>query len=245
MPAKNAPTVASLRAALRAVATPERAEVSARYFKTGKGEYGEGDVFIGVAVPDLRKIVRAHRGLTLADVETLLGSRIHEERLAAALLMVDAFGRAKRDPAARERIYETYLRRIDRIDSWDIVDSSAPHIVGAWLFDRDRSVLDRLAASERLWTRRVAMLATQYFIRKGESDDALRIAELLVDDTHDLMHKAVGWMLREIGEHVGLPPLRGFLRTHAATMPRTMLRYAIEKLDEDERAKWMGARAKK
>jgi len=234
-------TVASLRAELRAHATPERALVSQRFFKTGKGEYGEGDVFLGVAVPDIRRAVRAHRALPLAAAETLLSSKLHEERLAAVLLLVDQFGRAKRDPAAQEAIYSLYLRRLDRVNNWDLVDSSAPHIVGAWLHGRDRGVLDELARSPRLWTRRVAMLATQHFIREGEAEDALRIAALLVDDEEDLMHKAVGWMLREVGESVGLAALRGFLAAHAGAMPRTMLRSAIEKLSPAERRRWMDA----
>ncbi len=234
-------TVASLRAELRAHATPERALVSQRFFKTGKGEYGEGDVFLGVAVPDIRRAVRAHRALPLAAAETLLSSKLHEERLAAVLLLVEQFGRAKRDPAAQEAIYALYLRRLDRVNNWDLVDSSAPHIVGAWLHGRDRGVLDELARSPRLWTRRVAMLATQHFIREGEAEDALRIAALLVDDEEDLMHKAVGWMLREVGESVGLAALRGFLAAHAGAMPRTMLRSAIEKLSPAERRRWMDA----
>ncbi|HWB77560.1 MAG TPA: DNA alkylation repair protein [Nannocystaceae bacterium] len=234
-----ASTIAAVRADLRKVASAERAAVSARYFKTGKGEYGEGDVFIGVPVPEVRKVARAHRELPLADVDALLQSKVHEERQAALVILVDRFGRAKKDPKLREQIVKLYLDRLDFVNGWDLVDGSAPHILGAWLVDRDRKLLDRLAASEHLWSRRVAMLATQHFIKQGDADDALRIAERLVADEHDLMHKAVGWMLREIGEYVDLATLRGFLRTHAATMPRTMLRYAIEKLDDDERKRWM------
>lgn len=237
------PTVASVRAALREVATEARATSSRRFFKTGKGEYGEGDVFIGVSVPDQRKVARAHRGLPPTGIESLLASKIHEERLTALLILVDAFTRAKKDPVEREAIHALYMRRLDRVDNWDLVDSSAPQILGAWLLDKDRSVLDGLARSKHLWTRRVAMVTTQCFIRNGEADDALRIAELLVGDEHDLIHKAVGWMLREVGESVGLVPLRGFLARHAATMPRTMLRYAIEKLAPAERTKLMAMRA--
>jgi 3-methyladenine DNA glycosylase AlkD len=236
-------TIAKVRADLRKVASAERARVSAGFFKTGKGEYGEGDVFIGVAVPDVRKIVRAHRELPLDDVDALLRSKVHEERLVAVLLLVDRFARAKKDPAQRTAIAELYLDRLEFVNSWDLVDSSAPHIVGAWLVDRDRTLLDRLARAKALWPRRVAMIATQYFIRNGEADDALRIAHALVADPHDLMHKAVGWMLREVGTSVDLELLRGFLRTHAATMPRTMLRYAIEKLPEAERKRWMALKA--
>jgi 3-methyladenine DNA glycosylase AlkD len=154
-------------------------------------------------------------------------------------MLVDAFTRAKREPEVRAAIYRLYMRRIGAVNNWDLVDSSAPHIVGAWLTDGDRSVLDRLARSPVLWRRRIAMIATQHFIRAGESEDALRIAELLVGDREDLIHKAVGWMLREVGQSVGPAPLRGFLREHAATMPRTMLRYAIEKLTDAERKRWL------
>ncbi len=235
-------TVAEVRAALRQAASPERAQGAARFFKTGKGEYAEGDVFIGVPVPAVRTIVRLHRELPLAGVDALLRSKVHEERLTALLLLVDRYKRAKRDAAAREQIVQLYLDRLAHVDNWDLVDSSAPQLLGAWLFERERDLLDRLAASESLWSRRVAMVATQYFIRKGEAEDALRIATTLLGDRHDLIHKAVGWMLREVGESVDLAALRGFLRKHAATMPRTALRYAIEKLPADERARWLQAR---
>ena len=234
-----ASTIAKLRADLRKVASAERAVVSARYFKTGKGEYAEGDVFIGVPVPEVRKVARAHRELPLSDVDALLRSKVHEERQAALVILVDRFGRAKKDPELREQIAKLYLDRLDFVNGWDLVDGSAPQILGAWLVDRDRKLLDRLAASKHLWSRRVAMIATQHFIKQGEADDALRIAAKLVHDEHDLMHKAVGWMLREVGEYVDLALLRAFLRTHAATMPRTMLRYAIEKFPEKERQKYL------
>jgi 3-methyladenine DNA glycosylase AlkD len=231
--------LAKLRTELKALGSPERAVGASRFFKTGKGEYGEGDVFLGVTVPALRKLARAHRELAIADSETLLGSKIHEERLLALVLLVDRFERVE---AERKAIFELYLRRIDRVNNWDLVDASAAPIVGGWLQDRDRKLLDRLARSEHLWSRRVAMVATYHFIRAGESDDALRIATILLHDGHDLMHKAVGWMLREVGKRVGLAPLRGFLREHAAVMPRTMLRYAIERMGVEERGKWMAAK---
>jgi len=234
-----------VRSALRQHASPERAAKTAGYFKTGKGEYGEGDVFIGVSVPDTRKVAKSHRELSLADVERLLTSKIHEERLTALLMLVDRYRRAKKDPAAREAIFQLYLRRIDRINNWDLVDLSAPDIVGGHLAGQGREILDELASSTHLWSRRVAMLACFAFIRQRDATDALRLAERLVHDEHDLMHKAVGWMLREVGGRVGLGPLRGFLSKHAAAMPRTMLRYAIEKLPEEERQKWLGLGARK
>jgi 3-methyladenine DNA glycosylase AlkD len=242
MGSKTAGSVDALRQDLRAAATPERAAATRRFFKTGKGQYGEGDVFLGVAVPQIRKAVRAHRGIPLHEMEELLQSEIHEERLAALLLMVDGFGRAKRDPESRGEIFRRYLARLSCVNNWDLVDSSAPYIVGAWLADKDRSLLDSLAISPHLWTRRVAIVSTLHFIRNGEGSDALRIARTLLDDEHDLIHKATGWMLREVGLHVGMEELRGFLARHAARMPRTMLRYSIEKMPRPERRHWMEKR---
>ncbi len=235
--------VERVHAALVERSTPGRAVSSARYFKTGKGDYGEGDVFLGVSVPDVRTVARRHRDLGLSDIERLLDSLVHEDRLVALLILVDQFRRAKHDPATREGIFRLYLRRLDRVNNWDLVDTSAPDIVGGQLDGRPTELLDELAASTHLWSRRVAMLACFHFIKKGDARDALRIAERLVGDEHDLMHKAVGWMLREVGGRVGLEPLREFLARHAATMPRTMLRYAIEKLPEAERQRWLGRAA--
>lgn len=232
-----------LRESLRAHASPARAATSSRYFKTGPGEYGEGDVFIGVTVPDCRAVAKRFRSLTLSEVKRLLASEVHEERLVALLVLVEQSRSAKKDLAAREAIFRLYLASLQRINNWDLVDLSAPDLVGGYLVEGgDRALLDGLAASRHLWSRRVAMLACFAFIRRGESADALRLAERLVDDEHDLMHKAVGWMLREVGKRVGLEPLRAFLERHAATMPRTMLRYAIEKLSDAERRRWAAAR---
>jgi 3-methyladenine DNA glycosylase AlkD len=234
-------TAAAVRRALRQFASPERAIGVARFFKTGKGEYGEGEVFIGCTVPEQRAVARQFRALPLAAADALLTSKIHEERLTALLILVDQFN-ASPDDAVRKRIHRLYLERLPYINNWDLVDSSAEYLVGAWLADKDRSVLDRFARSKHLWTRRVAMLATFHFIKAGSADDALRIATLLLGDRHDLIHKAVGWMLREVGKRVSLAPLRAFLKQHAATMPRTALRYAIERLPAAERAKWMATR---
>ena len=231
-------TAAAVRRALRAHADPVRARNVARFFKTGPGEYGEGDRFIGVTVPAQRAMARHFRLLPLPEIDALLTSPIHEERLTALLILVRQFARA-RDEAARRTIFRLYLQRLPFVNNWDLVDTSAAPIVGGWLTDRPRTLLDRLAGSRRLWSRRVAMIATFAFIRDWEHEDALRIAALLVNDRHDLIHKAAGWMLREVGKRASPGALRQFLHAHAATMPRTMLRYAIERLPPDERRRWM------
>lgn len=232
-------TAASVRRALHQFASPARAAGVARFFKTGKGEYGEGDVFIGCTVPEQRAIARQFRALPLAEAEKLLTSKVHEERATAVIILVNQFV-AARDEATRARIYRLYMKRRAFINNWDLVDLSAEYIVGGWLADKDRSLLNDLAASKHLWTRRIAMLATFHYIKQGKEQDALRIAARLLTDRHDLIHKAVGWMLREVGKRASPAALRGFLAKHAATMPRTMLRYAIERLPPAERARWMG-----
>jgi 3-methyladenine DNA glycosylase AlkD len=226
---------------LKDAANPAKAKFLAGFFKTGAGQYAEGDVFWGITVPAQRQIGRAHFGVPLAELERLLRSRVHEERLTALLILVDRFERG--DKVDRKRIHALYARNLRRVNNWDLVDLSAPNILGAWLLDKDRRVLRRLAASKNLWERRVAMVATQAFIRAGESDDAVTIARQLLGDEHDLIHKAVGWMLREVGKRVDVEVLRRFLRNHAGEMPRTALRYAIERLPPAERQKWMAARA--
>jgi 3-methyladenine DNA glycosylase AlkD len=235
-----ATTAGGLVAALRAAARPGDAAVLQRFFKTGPGEYGEGDVFLGVRVPAIRRIVRAHRAdAGLPAIRGLLASLYHEARLLGLLLLVERFRRG----SARERvaIFRLYLASTDRINNWDLVDLSAEHIVGGGLRERrDRSLLDRLARSASLWERRIAVLATFHFIRRGEFDDTLRLARRLLADPHDLMHKAVGWMLREVGKR-DAPRLRAFLDRHAAVMPRTMLRYAIERFPEAERRRYLAA----
>jgi 3-methyladenine DNA glycosylase AlkD len=231
------PTARSLRAALRAAADPVRAAASARFFKTGKGEYAEGDVFLGVTVPEQRRLVRAAGAVPLSESLRLLEAGAHEERLVALLTMVHAFEHG--DETTRTAIAKAYLAHLRWVDNWDLVDSSAPQILGTWLLSRDRKVLRRLARSKVLWERRVAILATFAFIRAGEVDDALAIAETLLDDPHDLIHKAVGWMLREVGKRVDVDVLRSFLRRHGPGMPRTALRYAIEHLPPAERKRWL------
>lgn len=229
-------SIPALRARLKELASPTGARFARRFFKTAPGEYGAGDQFIGIRVPVLRSLAKEFRSLPLHDVTALLHSPIHEERLLALLVLVDAYQRA--DKTGRAEIYSLYLKHLDRINNWDLVDSSAPYIVGRHLAERSRKVLFRLARATNLWHRRVAMLATFHFIRQNDFADALHLAELLRDDEHDLMHKAVGWMLREIGKR-DLVALRKFLDRHAARMPRTALRYAIEKLPERERQRYL------
>ncbi|HLM68861.1 MAG TPA: DNA alkylation repair protein [Longimicrobium sp.] len=221
---------------LQQLADPEDALFLQRYFRTGPGEYGEGDRFLGIRVPVLRKLVREYRGLPLDAIAELLRSPWHEARLLALLLLADAYARGAAE--AREAIYRLYLSQTAQVNNWDLVDLSAPQIVGAHLEAGDRGVLERLARSESLWERRIAILATQHFIRRGDFGTTLRIAEMLVDDGHDLIHKAVGWMLREVGNRDRAAE-EAFLRRHHRTMPRTMLRYAIEKFPPDLRQAYL------
>ena len=215
---------------------PGRAEHLQRFFRTGPGEYGEGDRFLGLRVPEVRAIARRHRELSLADLADVLASPWHEHRQAALFVLADRYRRAA--PAKREAIAAFYLDHLDAVNSWDLVDGSAPHILGAYLLDRDRAVLYELAGSGHLWRQRVAVLATFAFIRADEFQDTLRLAELLRDHPHDLIHKAVGWMLREVGKR-DLAAEERFLDRHAAHMPRTMLRYAIEKFDPERRRSYL------
>ena len=227
----------SLSKRVRALADPARVPVLQRFFKTGKGEYAEGDRFIGIQVPKLRQLCRECRGASIREVEPLLASDIHEERLFALMLFVDAFRRA--DDAGRRAIYDFYLSNTRFINNWDLVDSSADHIVGGWLWNRSTATLSRLARSSSLWERRIAIVATLQFIRAGELQETFRIADMLINDRHDLIHKATGWMLREAGKR-DVNALRRYLVTRHTRMPRTMLRYAIERLPEVERRRYVG-----
>lgn len=217
---------------LLSIADVEKAALLARFFKTGPGEYGHGDVFLGITVPAQRKVARKFRDLPAADLGKLLASPIHEHRVTALIIMVDQYERA--DDDEKQCIFDFYLSHTKHINNWDLVDASAPCIVGGHLLGRPRKILDSLARSSSLWERRIAILATFAFIRHGESGDSLRIAELLLKDEHDLIHKAVGWMLREVGKR-DPAALDRFLDRHATTMPRTMLRYAIERMSPDQR----------
>lgn len=226
-----------IRARLEQLTKPERAEFAKRYFKTGPGQYGEGDVFLGLSAPELRALAREFAPVcSTTDQLELLRSPIHDERALTLLMWVRLFPKATEDRQAE--IYRLYLENTRHINNWDLVDVSAPHIVGKYLLHRERAVLRQLAVSESLWERRIAIIATQQFIRQNQFDDTIAIAETLLSDKHDLIHKAVGWMLREVGQRAPERE-REFLRTFHHTMPRTMLRYAIEKFPEAERQEFL------
>jgi len=229
-------TLRQVRQLLRATASAADAVFLQRFFKTGPGEYGEGDKFLGVRVPATRQVVKQCGGLPLEDARTLLHSKYHEERLLALLILVRRFERG--DEAMKQRVFELYLSETRHINNWDLVDQSAPNIPGKWLLERPRDLLTQMAKSQHLWDRRIAVLATFTFIRHSQFEDSLRLGEALLRDPHDLMHKACGWMLREIGKR-DEAVLEGFLEEHAAAMPRTMLRYAIERMPEARRRAWM------
>jgi 3-methyladenine DNA glycosylase AlkD len=225
-------TLSELRRELESASDAKRAKNLAWFFKTGKGEYGEGDQFCGITVPALRKIASRCPHLKLSDTKKLLGSDIHEHRLAALLILVDQYKRA--DTPKREKIFDFYLANTRCINNWDLVDASARDIVGEHLASRSRKILYTLAKSADLWERRIAIIATHAFIRRGDLSETFSISELLLGDKHDLIHKAVGWMLREAGKH-SEPQLVRFLKTHYSAMPRTTLRYAIERMPEGVR----------
>jgi 3-methyladenine DNA glycosylase AlkD len=237
----DALTAERFLAELEALASSEEREKIQRYFKTGDGEYGAGDVFIGVRMGDVFALAKAYIDMPPDEIERLMENPIHEAR-AGALSIMDKLARRKRTPESRRReLYELYLRRHDRIDNWDLVDLGAPFVVGGYVFDKPRDVLYELARSDNVWHRRTAMYATAYFIRQGDLDDTFALAELLVDDPHDLIQKAVGAWLRAAGGQ-DRPRLLAFLDRHAATMPRVALRTAIEKLDPEERRRYLGMR---
>ena len=227
-----------IRAALEAHGSPAKAAHSLRFFKAGPGQYAAGDRFLGVTVPQQRLIAKRFKDASLSVIEEMLADPVHEMRLTA-LLILD-LQLAKGAPDTRKTIVDFYLRHLDGVNNWDLDDGSAPSILGAYLVTKkDRSVLYRLARSGKLWRERVAMVATWGLIRTGDIEDAIRIAEILVDHKHDLIHKAVGWMLREVGKK-DEAALHAFLEKHAATMPRTALRYAIERLPNTAKKQYMG-----
>jgi 3-methyladenine DNA glycosylase AlkD len=221
---------------LKNLGNPEHAAVSQRFFKTGPGQYGEGDIFIGIRVPVLRKLAGECRDLPVSEIEILLRSPIHEERLLAVLLFVRIFKTGPDD--VKKDIYDRYLKSTEFINNWDLVDVSAEHIVGAYLMDKSRRPLYRLAKSKKLWERRIAIMATFHFVKRREFAETLKISSMLLADRHDLIHKATGWMLREIGKR-DLRTEETFLKEHYKNMPRTMLRYAIEKFPEGKRQRYL------
>ncbi len=225
-----------LRARLRTHADPAIAAHSQGFFKAFPGGYGEGDRFHGIRVPVVRAVARGGRDLTLKQVLSILRSKWHEERLMALVIMVERFKRA--DEAERRELHEAYLANTEHVNNWDLVDISAHHLVGAWLLDRDRKLLRRLARSRSLWEQRIAVIATFAFIREHQFGDTLELADLLLHHEHDLIHKAVGWMLREVGNRDRAVE-EAFLADRYAGMPRTMLRYAIEKFPERRRKQYL------
>jgi 3-methyladenine DNA glycosylase AlkD len=224
---------------LRAAGDPDVARGNQRFFKTAPGQYGAGDRFLGIRLPDLRRLTKAHQTLPLAEVRQLLRSPYHEARLLAVLILVRQYERG--NVKQRTAVFRTYLSNLSFINNWDLVDVSASQIVGAHLRDADRSLLYKLAESRILWRRRIAIIATFGWIRKGDVADTLALAEILLHDKEDLIHKAVGWMLREVGKR-DTAALRGFLSRRHHEMPRTMLRYAIERFPEPERQHWLRTR---
>jgi 3-methyladenine DNA glycosylase AlkD len=224
------------RKRLKDLGSKERAEIAKRFFKTGPGEYGEGDVFLGVPMPDLRRLAKEFEDLGPEEIGDLIRSHIHEERALALLILVRRYARA--DASGRETIYRLYMDHLRWINNWDLVDVSAEHVVGAFLKDKSKKPLYQLARSESLWERRVSILATFHYIKGNEFSETLKIAKMLLSDEHDLIHKAVGWMLREVGKRDPATEER-FLQEHYRKMPRTMLRYAIERFPEPKRQRYL------
>lgn len=228
--------LSELRKEMKSLANPEKAKILQGFFKTGKGQYGEGDVFLGVVVPEQRKLVKKYwNSIGPQDLQILLNSEVHEERLVALLILVKKYENSE---IARQLFFDFYLENTKNINNWDLVDLSAPNIVGKFLIDKKRDVLYDLVKSSNLWEKRISIISTFSFIRAKDFKDTLRISEILLKDEHDLIHKAVGWMLREVGKRDVLV-LENFLKKHYTKMPRTMLRYAIEKFDEKKRKKYL------
>ncbi|MFA4817888.1 MAG: DNA alkylation repair protein [Parcubacteria group bacterium] len=224
-------------AELQKLKNPEKARLLGRFFKCAKGEYGEGDIFWGIMVPLQRQVAKKYfQEADLKDAQKLLDSPVYEQRLTGLLMLVLKFGKA--DEKLRKVVYNFYLKNTKRINNWDLVDLTAPKIVGGYLLNKDRKILYKLARSKNLWERRIAVLATFMFIRDNQFADSLKISEILLNDKHDLIHKAVGWMLREIGKR-DIKAEEKFLQKYYRAMPRTMLRYAIEKFPERKRKKYL------
>ncbi len=223
---------------LNKLKNPAKAKILQSFFKTGKGEYGEGDIFLGIVVPEQRKIVKKYfQEASLPDVQKLLNSKIHEYRLVGILILVEKFKKA--EDKLKKEIFDFYLKNTRNINNWDLVDLSAPHIIGNYLLDKDRKSLYKLAKSKTLWEKRIAILATFAFIREKQFANTIEISKILLKESHDLIHKAVGWMLREIGKRDEQELIK-FLDKYTLQMPRTMLRYAIERLPEKKRKYYLG-----
>ena len=218
---------------LQALSNAEKREIFPKFFKAGKGEYGEGDRFLGVTVPNIRAIAKLHKDISLDEIRDLMQSEWHEVRLCALLIMVEKS--KKKDEALRQQLFDLYLSQTDRINNWDLVDLSCRFIVGEYLLDKSRDILYQLAHSPLLWDNRIAIVSTYAFIRKGQLEDTYALSDLMMHHPHDLMHKAIGWMLREAGKRDS-DRLYNYVMSHRADMPRTMLRYAIEKFSPAERS---------
>lgn len=230
-------SVALINSEMLAIANPAKARLLSGFFKTGKGEYGEGDFFLGITVPQTRAVAKKHKGITLSETGALLKSRFHEVRLLSLLILVEKFRTGTE--AEREKIHSFYLKHARFINNWDLVDLSAPKIIGNYLLGRkNRKILYSLASSPNLWERRISIISTLAFIRNGDFADALSISEMLLKDKHDLIHKALGWMLREVWKRDSAAA-ESFLKKHAGKLPRTTLRYAIEKMGEKRRKSYL------
>jgi len=227
----------SLLKELKQKANKDQSANLSRFFKTGPGQYGEGDKFLGIMVPESRKLAIKYSELSLSDVQKLLTGQYHEARLIAILILVQKYKSRARQGLAQDqkKIVDFYLKNTKYINNWDLVDQSASYILGNYLINRDRKILIKLAMSKNLWERRIAIIATLAFIYEGESTNAFKITKILINDSHDLIHKACGWMLREVGKRVSGSKLTTFLDSYGTLMPRTMLRYAIERLSEKQR----------
>lgn len=222
---------------LKKLANPKKAIGVARFFKTGKGEYGEGDIFLGITVPETRVVAKQYKDLSLKEIEELLQSKIHEERLLALIILVNQFTIA--DETKQKQIFDMYLANTKYINNWDLVDLSAEYIIGEYLMNKSKNILKKLAQSKSIWERRIAIMATFQFIKQKQYEYTFIIAKMLLKDEHDLIQKAVGWMLREVGKRISEAIEETFLQQHYQQMPRTMLRYAIERFDEKKRKKYL------
>jgi len=229
-------TSADVKKDLKKLANPKKAKLLQGFFKTGKGEYGDGDIFLGVMMPQQRAVGKKYRGISLSEISKLLKSKIHEHRMVAVVILAE---RSKKgDEKERKKNYEFYLKNTKYINNWDLIDVTTPHVVGRYLLDKPKGVLYKLAKSKSLWERRISIIATSFFIYNNKFDDTLKIAEILLNDDHDLIHKAVGWMLREVGKKDQAVEEK-FLKKYHKKMPRTMLRYSIEKFDDKKRKFYM------
>lgn len=225
-----------VRSVIKKSGNASHAKTLQRFFKTGKGEYGEGDVFVGIKVPVLRKIAKEFQDLSFDELGQLIKSNIHEERLVSLFILVNKYKRA--EEKLKERIYTFYLKNLNYVNNWDLIDLSAPKIVGEHLLNRDKNILIRYANSSSLWERRVAILSTHTFIKNSYIETTIQLSDILLNDKHDLIHKAVGWMLREAGQ-CDIKTLESYLKKNYKKMPRTMLRYAIEKFPESKRKRYL------